>query len=95
MEWSYIMKSKSINWHWFLMERLIGKSLIKLRDDYALALRDDVDDLFENLENTRMPLYDVSGSGPKVPCISALYEHLPMIAVLPKLSSIQNQILHC
>ncbi|MBL57081.1 MAG: hypothetical protein CMP61_07840 [Flavobacteriales bacterium] len=67
------------------------KSLKKVRKDYALALGHDFN-LMESFEESVSP-YEVDG--PNVTWINSLCEHLPMIAVLPKLSSVQNQILHC
>ena len=67
------------------------ESLKKVRKDYALALGHDFN-LMEYFEESVSP-YEFDG--PNVTWISALCEHLPMIAVLPKLSSIQNQILQC
>ena len=69
------------------------QNLKRLRKSYVSTLGENHPHLIENVEYINFSSYDPSG--PEIPWISALCEHLPLIAVLPKLSSIQNQILHC
>lgn len=71
----------------------LEQNLKRLRKSYVSALGENHPHLIENVEYINFSSYDPSG--PEIPWISALCEHLPLIAVLPKLSSIQNQILHC
>ena len=72
--------------HGFTLE----KKLKKLRESYISSLGIDFPHLIEYFGNR--PSY---AFGPDIPWISELCEHQPMISILPKLSSIQNQILHC
>lgn len=67
----------------------LERDLKQLRSTYVLSLGVDSPVLIEDVEKPRS-LY----AFPK-PWINSLCEYLPMIAVLPKLTLIQNQILHC
>jgi hypothetical protein len=64
-------------------------SLKELRVLYSAKLGKDYPNLIEDVEKQKFEY------GFPIPWINSLCENLPMIAVLPKLSAIQNQILHC
>jgi hypothetical protein len=65
------------------------EDLKKIRSMYAFSLGEDYPHLVEDVNKEKQEY------GFTVPWINALCEYIPMIAVLPKLTIIQNQILHC
>lgn len=88
--------NQDIGGQYFMMtERgfTLEKKLKKLRESYISSLGIDFPHLIEYFGNRTS--YAFGPDGPEVPWIIELCEHQPMIAILPKLSSIQNQILHC
>ena len=65
------------------------EGLKELRKSYISSLGEDYPHLIEDVEKEKFEY------GYSIPWINSLCENLPMIAVLPKLTSIQNQILMC
>tara|TARA_B110000211_G_C14062411_1_gene546160 strand:+ start:653 stop:1423 length:771 start_codon:yes stop_codon:yes gene_type:complete len=67
----------------------LERGLKELRAEYISILGEEYPNLIDDVEK------EILEYGYPQPWVNNLCEHLPMIAVLPKLTIIQNQILHC